>query len=211
MKLWNRVFLMDPGRQAEASAALVAAHEAVNAVSDHGFNLWETVIGPQGQYGASALVPDIDAATSGALMHDDADADELGRLAGAVNDLVAGRPEDSFWDVRHVLGDWSATPAYVTNVIHHAPLPQMGALAAAAIGVADRLHEVGGAPITVCTSVIGTGPSVRLIIGWDSLSAWDEGTAAGMADPEFQERAAAAGALPGVTLLAESNVMRCLV
>jgi len=32
-----------------------------------------------------------------------------------------------------------------------------------------------------------------------------------MADPEFQERVAAGGALPGVTLLAESNVMRRLV
>ena len=147
MKLWNRVFLMDPGRQGEATAALVAAHEAVNAASDHGFNLWETVVGLQGQYGASALVPDIEAFTSGALMHDDADIDQLERLGSAVNDLVDGRPEDSYWDVRHVLGDWSEAPAYATNVIHHAPLPQLGPLAAAAIGVAERLHEVVGGPV----------------------------------------------------------------
>lgn len=211
MKLWNRVFLMDPGRQAEATAALVAAHEAVNAVSDHGFNLWETVIGPQGQYGASALVPDIEAFTSGALMHDDADAEELGRLGSEVNDLVDGRPEDSYWDVRHVLGDWSEIPAYATNVVHHAPLPQLGPLAGVAVGVAERMHEVTGAPISVCTSVMGTGPSVRLILGWESMAAWADGTATGMADPEFQERVAVGGALPGVTLLAESNVMRRLV
>ena len=211
MKLWNRVFLMDPGRQGEATAALVAAHEAVNAASDHGFNLWETVVGLQGQYGASALVPDIEAFTSGALMHDDADVDQLERLGSAVNDLVDGRPEDSYWDVRHVLGDWSEAPAYATNVIHHAPLPQLGPLAAAAIGVAERLHEVVGGPISVSTSVMGTGPSVRLILGWDSMADWAEGTSTGMADPEFQERVAAGGALPGVTLLAESNVMRRLV
>ncbi len=110
-----------------------------------------------------------------------------------------------------MLGDWSETPAYATNVIHHAPLPQLGALTGAAIGVAERLHEVVGGPISVCTSVMGTGPSVRLILGWDSMAAWAEGTASGMADPEFQERVAAGGALPGVTLLAESNVMRRLV
>ena len=34
MKLWNRVFLTEPGRQGEASAALVAAHEAINDMSD---------------------------------------------------------------------------------------------------------------------------------------------------------------------------------
>ena len=65
MKLWNRVFLMEPGRQGEAAAALVAAHEAINGMSDYGYNLWETVVGTQGEYGASALVPDIDASTQG--------------------------------------------------------------------------------------------------------------------------------------------------
>tara|TARA_B100000029_G_scaffold129396_1_gene122878 strand:- start:209 stop:844 length:636 start_codon:yes stop_codon:yes gene_type:complete len=211
VKLWNRVFLMDPGRQGEATAALVAAHEAVNAASDYGYNLWETVVGPQGQYGGSALVPDVEAFTSGALMHDDADVEQLARLGSAVNGLVDGRPEDSYWDVRHVLGDWSETPAYATNVIHHAPLPQLGALTGVAIGVAERLHEVVGGPISVCTSVIGTGPRVRLILGWESMAAWADGTAIGMADPEFQERVAAGGALPGVNLVVESNVMRRLV
>ena len=52
MKIWNRVFLMNPGRQGEASAALTAAHEAINGMSDYGYNLWETVVGTQGKYGA---------------------------------------------------------------------------------------------------------------------------------------------------------------
>ena len=211
MKLWNRVFLMEPGRQGEASAALVAAHEAINGMSDYGYNLWETVVGTQGEYGASALVPDIDAFDSGELIHAGADLEAMGPLAAAVNDCVDGRPEDSFWDVSHTVGDWSETPAFVTNIVHRAPLPQMGPLAAAAIGVADQLHEVTDAPIIVCTSVMGTGPSVRLILGWDSLSDWSEKTARGMADPGFQERVGGAAALPGVTLLAESNVMRRLV
>jgi hypothetical protein len=211
MKLWNRVFLMEPGRQGEASAALVAAHKAINGMSDYGYNLWETVVGTQGEYGASALVPDIDAFDSGELIHAGADLEAMGLLAAAVNDCVDGRPEDSFWDVSHTVGDWSETPAFVTNIVHRAPLPQMGPLAAAAIGVADQLHEVTDAPIIVCTSVMGTGPSVRLILGWDSLSDWSEKTARGMADPGFQERVGVAAALPGVTLLAESNVMRRLV
>ena len=211
MKLWNRVFLMEPGRQGEASTALVAAHEAINGMSDYGYNLWETVVGTQGEYGASALVPDIDAFDSGELIHADADLEAMGPLAAAVNDCVDGRPEDSFWDVSHTVGDWSETPAFVTNIVHRAPLPQMGPLATAAIGVADQLHEVTNTPITVCTSVMGTGPSVRLILGWDSLSDWSEKTARGMADPGFQERVGVAAALPGVTLLAESNVMRRLV
>jgi len=211
MKLWNRVFLMEPGRQGEASAALVAAHKAINGMSDYGYNLWETVVGTQGEYGASALVPDIDAFDSGELIHAGADLEAMGPLATAVNDCVDGRPEDSFWDVSHTVGDWSETPAFVTNIVHRAPLPQMGPLAAAAIGVADQLHEVTDAPIIVCTSVMGTGPSVRLILGWDSLSDWSEKTARGMADPGFQERVGVAAALPGVTLLAESNVMRRLV
>ena len=50
MQIWNRVFLMEPGRQAEATGALVAVHEAINAVSDYGYNLWETVVGTQGEY-----------------------------------------------------------------------------------------------------------------------------------------------------------------
>ena len=87
----------------------------------------------------------------------------------------------------------------------------MGPLTAAAIGVADQLHDVTNTPIIVCTSVMGTGSSVRLILGWDSLGGWSEGTASGMADPGFQERIGVAAALPGVTLLAESNVMRRLV
>ena len=211
MKLWNRVFLMEPGRQGEASAALVAAHKAINGMSDYGYNLWETVVGTQGEYGASALVPDIDAFDSGELIHAGADLEAMGPLAAAVNDCVDGRPEDSFWDVSHTVGYWSETPAFVTNIVHRAPLPQMGPLAAAAIGVADQLHEVTDAPIIVCTSVMGTGPSVRLILGWDSLSDWSEKTARGMADPGFQERVGVAAALPGVTLLAESNVMRRLV
>ena len=211
MKLWNRVFLMEPGRQGEASTALVAAHEAINGMSDYGYNLWETVVGTQGEYGASALVPDIDAFDSGELIHADADLEAMGPLAAAVNDCVDGRPEDSFWDVSHTVGDWSETPAFVTNIFHRAPLPQMGPLTAAAIGVADQLHDVTNTPIIVCTSVMGTGPSVRLILGWDSLSDWSEKTARGMADPGFQERVGVAAALPGVTLLAESNVMRRLV
>jgi hypothetical protein len=156
-------------------------------------------------------VPDIDAFDSGELIHAGADLEAMGPLAAAVNDCVDGRPEDSFWDVSHTVGDWSETPAFVTNIVHRAPLPQMGPLAAAAIGVADQLHEVTDAPIIVCTSVMGTGPSVRLILGWDSLSDWSEKTARGMADPGFQERVGVAAALPGVTLLAESNVMRRLV
>ena len=211
MKLWNRVFLMDPGRQGEASAALVAAHEAINVMSDYGYNLWETVVGTQGEYGASALVPDIDAFESGESIHADADLETMGPLVAAVNDCVSSRPEDSFWDVSHTVGDWSETPAFVTNVIHRAPLPQMGPLTGMAIGVADQLHDVTNTPIIVCTSVMGTGPSVRLILGWDSLGGWSDGTARGMADPGFQERIGVAAALPGVTLLAESNVMRRLV
>ena len=211
MKLWNRVFLMDPGRQGEASAALVAAHEAINGMSDYGYNLWETVVGTQGEYGASALVPDIDAFESGESIHADADLETMGPLVAAVNDCVCSRPEDSFWDVSHTVGDWSETPAFVTNVIHRAPLPQMGPLTGMAIGVADQLHDVTNTPIIVCTSVMGTGPSVRLILGWDSLGGWSDGTARGMADPGFQERIGVAAALPGVTLLAESNVMRRLV
>ena len=211
MKLWNRVFLMDPGRQGEASAALVAAHEAINGMSGYGYNLWETVVGTQGEYGASALVTDIDAFDSGESIYADADLEAMGPLVTAVNDCVSGRPEDSFWDVSHTVGDWSETPAFVTNVIHRAPLPQMGALTGIAIGVADRLHDVTNTPIIVCTSVMGTGPSVRLILGWDSLGGWSDGTARGMADPGFQERIGVAAALPGVTLLAESNVMRRLV
>ena len=142
MKLWNRVFLTEPGRQGEASAALVAAHEAINDMSDYGYNLWETVVGTQGEYGASALVPDIDAFDSGELIHDDADLEAMGPLASAVNDCMDGRPEDSFWDVSHTIGDWSETPAFVTNIFHRAPLPQVGPLTAAAIGVADQLHDV---------------------------------------------------------------------
>ena len=211
MKLWNRVFLMDPGRQGEASAALVAAHEAINGMSDYGYNLWETVVGTQGEYGASALVPDIDAFESGESIHADADLETMGPLVAAVNDCVSSRPEDSFSDVSHTVGDWSETPAFVTNVIHRAPLPQMGPLTGMAIGVADQLHDVTNTPIIVCTSVMGTGPSVRLILGWDSLGGWSDGTARGMADPGFQERIGVAAALPGVTLLAESNVMRRLV
>ena len=211
MKIWNRVFLMNPGRQGEASAALTAAHEAINGMSDYGYNLWETVVGTQGEYGASALVPDIDAFDTGEPMHPDADLEAMGPLAAAVNDCVEGRPEDSFWDVSHTVGDWSEAPAFVTNVIHRMPLSQMGSVTAAAIGIADQLHGVTNAPIIVCTSVMGTGPSVRLILGWDSLGRWSEGTARGMADPGFQERVAGAAALPGVTLLAESNVMRRLV
>ena len=211
MKIWNRVFLMDPTRQSEASAALVAIHEEVNSVSDYGYNLWETVVGTQGEYGVSALVPDIEAFTSGALMHDDADGEVLGTLAAAVNDCVDGRPEDSFWNVAHVLGEWSEVPAYVTNILHRPPLSQLGPLAGASIGVAERFHEVTGAPITVCTSVMGTGPSVRLIVGWDSLADWAAETARGMTDSGFQERLGAAAAIPGVTLMAESNVMRRLV
>ena len=211
MKLWKRVFLMDPGRQGEASAALVAAHEAINGMSDYGYNLWETVVGTQGEYGASALVPDIDAFESGESIHADADLETMGPLVAAVNDCVSSRPEDSFWDVSHTVGDWSETPAFVTNVIHRAPLPQMGPLTGMAIGVADQLHDVTNTPIIVCTSVMGTGPSVRLILGWDSLGGWSDGTARGMADPGFQERIGVAAALPGVTLLAESNVMRRLV
>ena len=211
MKIWNRVFLMNPSRQGEAAAALTAAHEAINGMSDYGYNLWETVVGTQGEYGASALVSDIDAFDSGEPMHPDADLEAMGPLAAAVNDCVEGRPEDSFWDVSHTVGDWSQAPAFVTNVIHRAPLPQMGPLSAAAIGIADHLHGVTNTPIIVCTSVMGTGPSVRLILGWDSLGHWSEGTAIGMADPGFQERVSGAAALPGVTLLAESNVMRRLV
>lgn len=211
MKIWNRVFLMNPSRQGEAAAALTAAHEAINGMSDYGYNLWETVVGTQGEYGASALVSDIDAFDSGEPMHPDADLEAMGPLAAAVNDCVEGRPEDSFWDVSHTVGDWSQAPAFVTNVIHRAPLPQMGPLSAAAIGIADHLHGVTNTPIIVCTSVMGTGPSVRLILGWDSLGHWSEGTASGMADPGFQERVSGAVALPGVTLLAESNVMRRLV
>jgi hypothetical protein len=202
---------MDPGRQGEASAALVAAHEAINGMSDYGYNLWETVVGTQGEYGASALVPDIDAFESGESIHADADLETMGPLVAAVNDCVSSRPEDSFWDVSHTVGDWSETPAFVTNVIHRAPLPQMGPLTGMAIGVADQLHDVTNTPIIVCTSVMGTGPSVRLILGWDSLGGWSDGTARGMADPGFQERIGVAAALPGVTLLAESNVMRRLV
>ena len=85
MKIWNRVFLMDPTRQGEASAALVAIHKEVNSVSDYGYNLWETVVGTQGEFGASARVADVERFTSGKLMHADADGEKLGAMAAAVN------------------------------------------------------------------------------------------------------------------------------
>ena len=58
MKIWNRVFLMDCGRQGESSPVLVDIHKYINSVSDYGYNLWATVIGTLGEYGAAALVPD---------------------------------------------------------------------------------------------------------------------------------------------------------
>ena len=91
MKIWNRVFLMDPTRQSEASAALVAIHEEVNSVSDYGYNLWETVVGTQGEFGASALVSDVERFTSGELMHADADGEKLGG-PGCGCERLRGRP-----------------------------------------------------------------------------------------------------------------------
>ena len=89
MKIWNRVFLMDPTRQSEASAALVAIHEEVNSVSDYGYNLWETVVGTQGEFGASALVSDVERCTSREFMH--ADGEKLGG-PGCGCERLRGRP-----------------------------------------------------------------------------------------------------------------------
>ncbi|MDG2427147.1 MAG: hypothetical protein P8M16_01860 [Acidimicrobiales bacterium] len=210
MKIWNRVFLMQPSRLGVASEALAAVHKEINSVSDYGYNLWETVIGTQGEFGVSALVSDIEAFTSGELMHDEFDGDKLGDLAGAVNECVDRRPEDSFWNVVHVLGDWTDTPAYVMNVVHETDMAQMQGTVGATVEFATYMHGVVEAPVIVCTSVFGTGPSVRMIWGYASLGDWEARTGRGMSDSGFQERLAAMSG-PGVTLAAQSNVMRRLI
>ena len=45
----------------------------------------------------------------------------------------------------------------------------------------------------------------------ETFGDWAAETTRGMADSDFQERLGAAAAIPGVTLMAESNVMRRLV
>ena len=211
MKIWNRVFLMDPTRQSEASAALVAIHEEVNSVSDYGYNLWETVVGTQGEFGASALVSDVERFTSGELMHADADGEKLGALAAAVNACVDGRPEDSFWTVAHSVGDWSTVPNVVANVVNTLHIEQMADSVGALVEFVDYMHGLSGTPVTVCTSFWGTGPAVRLIWGYESLGDFDERTSRGMSDPGFHERNAAMAATVGPPVVTTSNVMRRLV
>lgn len=209
MKIWNRVFLMDPTRLGDASTALTSMHEYINSVSDYGYNLWETVVGTQGEFGASALVRDVEAFYSGALMHDDCDGAKLEALADAVNECVDGRPEDSFWNAVAAFGDWTDTPAYVMNVVHEVEMAQMQSTVGFTVEFAEYMHGVVAAPVIVCTSVFGTGPSVRMIWGYQTLGEWEDRTGLGMADSGFHERVAAMSG-PGVALAAQTNVMRRL-
>jgi hypothetical protein len=210
MKLWNRIFRMQAGRTTEASAALVDVHRAVNSMSDYGYSLWETVVGPTNQFGASALCSDVEEFFSGAPIYDYPDAEALGATAAAVKALVAGPAEDSLWSIVHALGDWSSVPNVLSDVISEVRMDQMGPALEATVEFAEYMHGLTGTPVTVCTSFWGTGPSVRMYWGYESMGDWDERTTRGTADPGFHQRNAALAALPGTGMASRSGVFRRL-
>jgi len=211
MKLWNRIFQMQAGRTAEASAALVDVHQAINSMSDYGYSLWETIVGPTNQFAASALCSNVEEFFSGAPMHDNVDGAALGSKAADVNALVDGPADDSLWNIVHVLGDWSSVPNILSDVVSKVPMDQMAPTVEATVEFAEYMHGLAGTPVTVCTSFWGTGPSVRMYWGYESMGDWDERSTRGMGDPGFHQRNAALAALPGVEMAARSGVFRRLV
>ncbi len=210
MKLWNRVIRVKPETLSEGNASLIDAHEYINSVSDYNYALWETVIGTLGEFGVSALCPDIESFYSGSLIHPEMDAETMQKKAEAVNMCVDSLPEDSLWNIIHTVGDWSNVPNIVANVINTIHVEQVAENLESTIEFVDYMHQLSGTPVTVSTSFWGTGPAIRLIWGYESLTDFDERTTKGMTDTGFHERNAKNAERFGAPVRTQSNVMKRL-
>ena len=76
------------------------------------------------------------------------------------------------------------------------------------IDMADYLNGLTGTAVTVAVSQWGTGPSVRMMFGYDSVGQVQERTAVATADPGFMERAKAFQNDVGRSIESRSSVLR---
>ncbi len=192
MKLWNRLMTIGTagGGAATAVPAMIAAVEHFNDNTDYDFALWQGLLGgPVGSCAVSTRFESYGEYTA-AMQDMNARPDTLA-VVGPVTEVLAGGPEDSVWSIIHAAGDVSEVPNTVANIINRFDIEQMPAAVAQAIDFADFTHELSGTPATVCTSIWGTGPTVRIIWGYSSVTDFEQRTEAAMASPAFAEKVAA--------------------
>ncbi len=192
MKLWNRLMVIGTsgGGAAAAVPAMVGAVEHFNANTDYDFALWQGLLGgPVGSCAVSTRFESYGEYT--AAMQEMNARPETPAAVGSVTEALAGGPEDSVWNIIHAAGDTSEVPNTVANVINRFDMEQMPAAVAQAIDFADFTHDLTGTPATVCTSIWGTGPTVRIIWGYSSVSDFEQQTESAMASPAFAEKVAA--------------------
>lgn len=210
MYLWNREMQVAPEHLNEGVAGLVDAITYVNGVSAYEFRLWATVLGTFGRLGVGSTCDDFGAfseemATRG--MEDESFRSKV----DAVGKCLAGNPEDSVWNVIHTTGDAYEVRPVIAIIDNQWETSQMGGVVAATIDMADHLNSLAGTPVTVAVSTWGTGPSVRMMFGYDTVGQVQERTAVAMVDPGFQELGRAFNAEFGSTRDGRSSVLRRIV
>ena len=207
MYLWNREMFLSPAHLNEGVAGLVDAVTHVNSVSDYEFRVWATVLGTFGRVGVGSTCEDFGAfsdemATRGME-------DEVFRAkVDAVGQSMAGNPEDSVWNILHTTGDAYEVQPVIAIIDNRLEVDQMPGAVMGSIDMADYLNGLTGTAVTVAVSQWGTGPSVRMMFGYDSVGQVQERTAVATADPGFMERAKAFQNDVGRSIESRSSVLR---
>ena len=209
MYLWNRLLMASPARFTEAAPLLMDAVGYVNSVSDHTYNLWGTVLGQTGGFGVSALCTDFGALSDEMAARGMGDETFRDKVA-AVGACMDGSPEDTLWEIVQSVGDWPDAPAVLGNAMFQAMPGRLPDAIAWAVDLNSYLGEMSGAAGVVCVSGWGRPNSVRLYYGYDSISAWQERSAATQNDAGWLERMQAVVGIGDQGTL-ETGVFRRLV
>ena len=204
MYLWNRQFVVDPGKFFEGGAGIVEVTEYLNSMGTHKSDVWlPAMVGTVGTVGVTTRTESLalfDEERSAAFS--DAGFQEM---AGRVGNCLAANPEDTMWRIAHVAGERGDVPAVSSVVNWDAHPAELEGSIGFAIGMAEFQHELNGTTVVVGTSQWGRPNAVSMILNYDSIAEFEAASDAVLAEGSFLERLKGAVGRPETI---QSGVMR---
>ena len=207
MYLWNRQFVVNPGRFFEGLSAIMEASAYTNSNLTYKTDVWTpALVGTVGAVGISSRVDDLAAFDEErtAMMSDPG----FQEIAGRVGSCLAANPEDTLWKIVHVAGERGEVPGVSAIVTWNADPADLEASIGFAVEMAEYQNGVHGKPVVVGTSQWGRPNAVNMVMNYDSVADFEAASNAIQAEGSFLERLKGAVGRPDSI---ESWVMRRVV
>ncbi len=186
MYLWNRQFILDPGRWAEGVGAILAAVEVINSKSDHHVDAWAPAsVGAPNAIGLSARV-EAYAPFAEANAERLADPDVLSAVAAVGPCLIS--VEDRLSRIVHVAGDRGDVPSVFSAIGWQAHPSDLKASLGFAVQMADFMHSVHGHAVFVGASQWGMPNGLVMGTSFDSLAEFEAASDAVQTEGSFLDR-----------------------